>query len=81
MISKMGKGQRLAVSQDSLNQLLSERCTMAGNLLATAPAVEDRVQRILGRDWEWGVISRPGDSGLTLQDQEVGEKQRWKPGH
>lgn len=37
MISKMGKGQRLAVSQDSLYQLLSERCTMARNLLATDP--------------------------------------------
>lgn len=57
---KWGRGQRLAVSQYSLNQFLSERWKMAGNLLATEPATEGRVQRMLGRDRKWG--------GITLQE-------------
>lgn len=81
MISKMGKGAEVGCqSVQNLNQLLSQRWKMAGHLLAPEPAVEGRVQRMLEGIGS-GVGSPSGDSGLTLQDQEVGEKWRWDPGH
>lgn len=75
----MGKGAEVGGQQvQSLNQLLSERCKMAGNLFQQqgGGSVENA-----GKGSAVVREHPPGDPGLTPRDQEVGERGQRKHGH